>query len=224
MRARTNWIAVATSALVLAVGSGCITFSAAPLAPEWTASQLPIPQGVDGLAIGVRPLDGLAEENELIGRPASRRGLATFVLLLQNTGSETFEVRSAGIRLETKRGESYAPILLPEVHDRLSYSQGTALWGLPFGILPAFLLGNRVTEQNQNLLADLHGKIFRDCTVDSDQPIRNSILFFDLGPEIAARLDPSHCQVIVDVERRPSPGRPGEWLRFQLSPTGAPRN
>ncbi|MGE3163464.1 MAG: hypothetical protein AB7O52_01010 [Planctomycetota bacterium] len=210
--------------LVLGATPGCLTFSAAPLAPDWTASQLAMPQGANGLTIGVRPLAELAEESALIGRPARQKGLAPFVLLIQNSGECTFNVRSAGIRLETGHGGSYRLLALAEVHDRLRFSQGAALWGLPFGILPAFFLGNRVNEQNEHLLADLQNKVFRDCTVGRERPIQNSILFFDVGPEAAARLVPFDCRVIVEIEREAFGDLPAEWLRFQLRPTGARRN
>lgn len=208
-----------SATVLLILGSvGCVSFSARPLAPDWTASTQIERREVSGLSLAARTLDGLREEEALVGRPAREHGFHAVVLLFENHGDTVFHLRRSNIALETHDGLRFPAAALEDIYSGLRYSKGTALWGLPLGIFPAFVIGNRISEQNGRLLEDLRDKTFHDRRFHQDPAVYNALVFFDMRTGGIEKLDPAQYWICIDVETESTPDKPAEKISFRLAP------
>lgn len=204
---------------LLTLCSGCVSFDASPLAPDWTASSQIQQKQISGLSVAVRTLDQFDGESEYIGRPAKECGFYPLVLLFENHSDSAFVLRKSGIRLETADGQVFPVADLPAIYDGLRYSKGSALWGLPFGIFPAFMMGSQISDQNEKMLEDLRSKTFHDLRLFRNPKTYNSLVFFNVG-ELALQLRSADCWMNVEVEREATPEQAGEVILFRLAPEG----
>lgn len=198
--------------------SGCVTFSATPLEPSWTASSQISQQEIAELSVAARALDGDVTEEELVGRPAKEYGFFPLVVMFENQGESAFLLRREGLRLETADGGSFEPADLETVYEGVRWSQGRSALGVPFGILPAFVIGASVSNQNKALRDDLREKTFRDMRLYRNPSSYNCLLFFPMETEKALALDARDCWLTVEVEKQGKNDTAGEVILFRLVP------
>ncbi len=198
--------------------SGCVTFSAQPIRPNWTASSHIQQQEISGLSAAARSIATDLEETALIGRPAKANGYFPLVLLFENQSESAYLLRREGVRLETSDGRTFRAASLGSVYEELRFSQAPTALGVPLGILPAFLIYQRIDQQNGAFLSDLRGKAFRDMRLYNNPCSYNCLVFFEMTAAEALELNPSDCWVSIEIERQATHALPGEVILFRLVP------
>ena len=98
--------------------------------------------------------------------------------MFENQADSAFLLRREGIRLETTDGRTFAPAPVGEVFENLRFSQAPTALGVPFLVFPAFMIHDRIAEQNNAFLSDFRDKAFRDMRLYNNPSSYNCLVFF----------------------------------------------
>ena len=123
----------------------------------------------------------------MVGRRTRSQGYFPVELLFENDGSQPWLILCQRIHLVTKQGESYDVASYGEVYRASRYSKDSALWGIPLGFLPAFLISEHIDEENDAFLDDLRRKAIRDLRLWRNPSQDQGGAFFRVPTAIAAR-------------------------------------
>lgn len=216
MAAVTPIRAVLFTCLVLA--TGCVRFHASPIDASWPASRHIEHRSISGLSVAAQEIRAGSHELEVVGRPARAEGYLPVLLRFENRGPSTFVIRRHDIVLATDAGERYESAPVSEIYRETRFSKGLAAWGLPLGLLPAFVISHNVDEENEDFLEDLRRKAFRDLRLSESPDRCHGLVFFRVEPARARALTSADYTVEVTVVRESSGSAASERIQFTLVP------
>lgn len=197
---------------------GCVRFSAHPLTMEWPASSLVHQQETGGLSVAARSIAGGDGELRVVGRRTRGNGYFPVELLFENHGGRPWIILCRGIHLVTEQGDTYDVASYGEVYRASRYPRNSALWGIPLGFLPAFLISEHIDDENEAFLADLRQKAIRDIRLWRNPAHYHCVAFFRMPTEKARKLRHGDYVVTVEVERQQARSDEESVVRFRLAP------